>query len=182
MSQSGILSDTTSGAADIETLTGDSGGAVGPDGAFNLNIVGGSSETFNLDGLQTEGSPGTNTITINLMNTASGTGQTIGAVTDDVITFAMGASPRTCTFDIKIASFESTTPAGAGYNIFGAARTDGASATLVGTPDVVTNEEVALAAASADLVVSGNNAIIRVTGVAGLTINWTAQEIYTEAS
>jgi hypothetical protein len=44
---------------DIETLTGDSGGAVGPNGAGNINMVGGSNIT-------TVGTPGTNTLTINL--------------------------------------------------------------------------------------------------------------------
>ena len=40
---------------DIETLTGDLGGAVGPDGAFNINLLGGT-------GLITTGTPGTNQI------------------------------------------------------------------------------------------------------------------------
>lgn len=58
MSQQGILSDLTTAGGDIETLTGDSGGAVGPDGAFNVNILGGA-------GISIAGTPGTNTITIN---------------------------------------------------------------------------------------------------------------------
>lgn len=57
MSQQGILSDVTSPAKDIEFLTGDIGGAVGPDGSHNVNIVGGV-------GISTTGNPGTNTITI----------------------------------------------------------------------------------------------------------------------
>lgn len=65
MSQQGTLSDNTSPAADIEFLTGDVGGAVGPDGAHNVNILGGT-------GINTVGNPGTNTITIN----ASGGGLT----------------------------------------------------------------------------------------------------------
>ena len=182
MSQSGIVTAAASAMGGVDSLTGDSGGAVSQDGAGNIDILGGSSETFNLDGLQTEGTPGSNLVTINLMNSSGGTGQTIGAVTDDLITFAMGATPRTCSFDIRASAFESTTPAGAGYNIFGTVRTDGVSATLVGTPDVVINEEAALVAADLDLIVSGNNAIVRATGVAGLTLEWTAQEIYTEAS
>jgi len=45
-------------APDIETLTGNSGGPVGPDGAFNINVVG--------DGVTIDvaGNPGTNTLTI----------------------------------------------------------------------------------------------------------------------
>lgn len=56
MSQAGHYSDD-SVLPDVETLTGDVGGAVGPDGAFNINILGGV-------GIATTGTPGTNTITI----------------------------------------------------------------------------------------------------------------------
>ena len=42
---------------DIETLTGDVGGAVGPNGAFNISLL-------TTDGLTTTGTPLTNTITI----------------------------------------------------------------------------------------------------------------------
>ena len=57
MSQQGILADQTSPDMDIETLTGNSGGAVGPDAAFNVNVVGASPLTV-------VGNPGTNTLTI----------------------------------------------------------------------------------------------------------------------
>ncbi len=57
MSQQGILGDVTSPNADIETLTGNVGGPVGPDGAFNVNVVGSAPIT-------TSGNPGTNTLTI----------------------------------------------------------------------------------------------------------------------
>lgn len=49
-------------AADVETLTGDVGGPVGPDGAFNINILGGNN-------ILTTGNPGTNTITIDVNGT-----------------------------------------------------------------------------------------------------------------
>jgi len=57
MSQQGLLKEGSSGAPNIETLTGNSGGAVGPDGAFNVNVVGSSPLTVT-------GNPGTNTLTI----------------------------------------------------------------------------------------------------------------------
>ena len=56
MSQAGRYSDDTF-LPDIEKLTGDTGGPVGPDGSFNVNILGGA-------GIATTGNPGTNTITI----------------------------------------------------------------------------------------------------------------------
>lgn len=49
---------------DIETITGDVGGAVGPDGAFNIDILGGTN-------MGTVGAPGANSITINLNDSVS---------------------------------------------------------------------------------------------------------------
>jgi len=176
MSQGGVLNNSViPPGTGVQTLTGDTGGAVGPDGANNINLPTGV-------GLTTAGNAGTNTITISLDNANEGTTSTVGAVTGDVITIALGATPATYTLEARISGFESTTPAGCGYQIFGVVRTDGAAATLIGTPDVIVNEEAALTTADADLVVSGNNAIFRVTGVAGLTVNWRGFSLYTRAT
>lgn len=59
MSQSGSYFGGGSPSPDIETLTGDTGGPVGPDGAFNINVLGG-------ENINTAGNPGTNTLAINL--------------------------------------------------------------------------------------------------------------------
>ena len=142
------------------------------------NVLGGFVNTNNANGIQTDGSSGSNTLTVQLTNRLRGTGTTIEAVTADLVTFPLGAVAGTFTFDSNFVAFESTTPAGAGYSIFGSARTTGAAAVLVGTPDKINNEEAALVAGNADLVVSGNNAIFRVTGVAGLTINWVVVATY----
>jgi hypothetical protein len=59
MSQQGQLHNVGTGAAAIETLTGNSGGPVGPDASFNINILGN-----NTTGINVVGSPGTNTLSI----------------------------------------------------------------------------------------------------------------------
>jgi hypothetical protein len=166
MSQSGILSDSTTSSSDVEFLTGDSGGAVGPDGANNINVLGGTNIT-------TVGVPGSNSITINQDNVIIATGTTVGAVTIDLITFDAGAVPGCYQVEMQISAFESTTPAGAAYVIYNGVRTTGAATTLTGICDQPgTNEEAALIDAETCFVVSGNNIISRVTGIAGLTINW----------
>ncbi len=48
----------------VETLTGNSGGAVGPDGSNNINVVGTGSITVS-------GNPGTNTLTISATGTTT---------------------------------------------------------------------------------------------------------------
>lgn len=57
MSQAGSYNGGGTPAGDVETLTGNIGGPVGPDGAFNINIIG-------ADGLTVTGTPLNNTLTI----------------------------------------------------------------------------------------------------------------------
>lgn len=104
-----------------------------------------------------------------------GTATTIGAVTADAINFPLGATPGTYTFEARIAGFNAATPASSGFQIFATVRTTGGIGVLVGIPDLINNSEPALNMSLADIIVSGNNAIVRVTGVAGLTINWAAE-------
>jgi len=167
MSQGGSFNDN-SALPDVETITADSGGAVGPDAAFNIDILGGTNVT-------TVGNPGTNTITINTSGGQEGTGQTIGAVNDDIITFALGAAAGCYTFHAKLVGFEATGPSGAGYEITAVVRTTGAAGALIGVPVINAIEDAAIVAAVGTMVVVGNDAIIRVTGVAALTINWVAE-------
>ena len=100
-----------------------------------------------------------------------GTGQTTGAVTDDLITLDLGAVAGAYSVQVRVVGFESTTPAGCNYQIDGGARTTGAAATLIGQSQEL-NEEAALTSADVVLVVSGNDLIVRATGVAALTIDW----------
>jgi hypothetical protein len=77
-------------------------------------------------------------------------------------------------FEARVKGFESTTPAGTGYNVYATLITDGITATLVGNQSVF-NESPALVAADAYFIASGNNAVLQVLGVALLTIDWSAE-------
>jgi hypothetical protein len=57
MSQQGRISDDGTTVTAVETLTGNSGGAVGPDGAGNIDVLGSGAITVT-------GNPGANTLTI----------------------------------------------------------------------------------------------------------------------
>lgn len=138
--------------------------------ANNLNVFGGSSFSDDQDGIRTTAAG--DTLVVELTNRMQGTGSTSGAVTDDLFIVALGATPGVFTFEGKVAGFDSANNDGVGYNVFTTVKTDGASATIIGTQDKITNEDVALTAADANLVVSGNNLILRVTGVTGKDINW----------
>jgi hypothetical protein len=164
MSQITKLFDGTS-APSIEFVTGDVGGAVGPT-LGNINFLTG-------DGLTSTGTPGTSTITLTIDGLTQATGQTIGAVTADLITINLGAVPTTYIIEAKIVGFEATTPAGCGYNILCMARTTGAASSIIGI-DKYNSEDLALVACDATCVASGNSIVIRVTGTIGLTLNWKA--------
>jgi len=174
MSQQGILADNTTAGGDIETLTGDTGGAVGPDGANNVNILGGT-------GIDVAGNPGTNTLTISQETAFDGTGTTVGATTVDLLTLSLGATPSCYTLEARVAAFDSSTPSGGGMWALGAFRTDGAAATEIATESENELLDAALAAAEVDWIASGNTAILRANGVAGLTINWSAEGEYVQA-
>lgn len=67
MSQAGIASGGSGGGGSgIQTITGNSGGAVGPDGSNNINVVGSGV-------VSVAGNAGTNTLTISLAGTVATT-------------------------------------------------------------------------------------------------------------
>lgn len=171
MSQAGRLNNSGTILPDIETLTADSGGAVSPDAAYNINILGGT-------GITTSGNPATNTITINADTKLQGTGQTVGAVTADIITFGLGAVAAVYVFEGRVAGFNITDTAGGGYFLVASVRTDGAAATEIASEVTDDLEEANMAAADIAFVTSGNSIILRVTGIAAKTINWSAEMEY----
>lgn len=146
------------------------------------NIIGGFVSTDTSAGIQTDGSSGSNTITIELTNRLRGTGTTVGLTTIALITFPLGATPGTYVIDANISGYEATVPAGAGYSLFGSVRTNGVTAVLVDTPDKIDNAELAISSSEADLTVSGNNAIISVSGSVGFSINWVAVATYVKVT
>jgi hypothetical protein len=169
MSQAGVL--VPGGTPTIATSYQTDSGVATP-AANVLNILGGTTTTIDTDGIRTTGSG--NTVTVQLTNRFGGTGSTVGATTADVA-ISLGATPGVYTFDIQIAGFDSTAGEGVGYAIFGTVRTDGAAATVIGTPDKISNEDSApvdLRPADANLIASANTAVVRVTGVAARTISW----------
>ena len=84
----------------------------------------------------------------------------------------MGASPGTFYVYGNIQCFDSSTPASAAYSFSGGYRTDGATATELGTEFHDTFQEAALTGSDIFLSTSGNDIIVQVQGVGVLSINW----------
>lgn len=143
-----------------------------------LNVLGNDTTANNNNGIRTDGSSGSNTLSVQLTNRLQGTGTTVGATTADLVTFPLGATPGAYNFELKVVGYTATGPAATAYTVLGTMRTTGAAATLVGTPDETVIEDVSLLASDVDMIASANNLIIRVLGVAGVSLNWNVVSTY----
>jgi len=139
-----------------------------------LNVLGGQTATDNNLGLQTDGSSGGNILTVQLTNRMTAVTITVGATSSDIITFPLPAVAGTYFVYGNVQAFTSTGPAGGGYSFTGAYLTNGAAATELGTEYHDTFQSAALLTSDISLSASGNNVVLTVTGVAGLTIDWNA--------
>lgn len=137
----------------------------------NLNVLGD-------DGIITYVDPNNgDNLFIKIQNGFTDQTQTIGAVTADLTTITLPTT-GTYTIESRIAAWESTGPAGAGFAINGVVRLSGGSAVLIGDSDGFFHSDASLNDLDVNIVVSANTAIIRVLGVAGLTVNWGGFTVY----
>lgn len=139
-----------------------------------LNEIGGNTTANNNNGIRTDGSSGSNTLTIQLTNRQTGTVTTADATPTTILTFALPAVAGTYYVFGNVEAFTSTGPAGGAYSFSGGYLTDAATATELGTEFHDTFQSAALITSDIFLSASGNNVLITVQGVAGLTIDWNA--------
>lgn len=176
MSQSGIIN--TQGGTPPPTVptsfVADTGIAVPAANILNVPAI--DSIANNANGITTTGSG--NTLTTVLTNRLQGTATTVGTGTADVITFTPTVV-GTYSIEYRTAAFNTTSTLGSGYSFFGAVRYNGVTAVICDAFDEINNEEGAMTAVGLDVVVSGANIILRATGYAAQTINWSSVGLYT---
>ncbi len=143
-----------------------------------LDVFGNDITTNNVNGIQTDGSSGSNILTIQLTNRLQGSVTTVGAMNGDVITFTP-TTIGTYAIEYRAVAYNTTSLLGAGYSLFGAVRFDGVNSNLCDLFDPIDNEEGTMSNTGLDVVVSGSNIILRATGYLGQTINWSAVGLYT---
>lgn len=137
-----------------------------------LNVIGGSTQTHDDEGIRTDGSSGSNTLTVQLTNRAFGSTSTVGAVTSNILTIAM-ATNSALTITGVVTGFSST-----GTNMAGAeftamfVRGAGAVTFVDGTSEL--SQTSGLPDIDVTASASGGDALIGVLGQAGFTINWKA--------
>lgn len=137
-----------------------------------LNEIGGQTSANANFGIRTDGSSGSNTLTVQLTNRQTATVTTADATPTTLLTFSLPAVAGTYYVFGNVQAFTSTGPAGGAYSFSGGYLTNGASATELGTEFHDTFQSAALLTSDIFLSPSGNNVVLTVQGVAGLTINW----------
>lgn len=143
-----------------------------------LNVFGGDTRSDNDFGIRTDGSSGSNTLTVQLTNRVRGTVTTTDATPTAVITDVLTATPGVYEITGTVVAYNLTDTAGASYSVTSGIRSTGAASIEIGTEVTSNFEEVAMINADVTVTVSGNNIVINVIGIAGKTINWNALFTY----
>jgi hypothetical protein len=116
--------------------------------------------------------PGPNTLNIDVDDAAEYTVQTTDATPTTLASIAVTTS-QSLTIAGEIIGAKSDYSAAIGGNFLGTARRAGGGLTLVGAPIINLNEDSG-GSPDFNVVVSGNNLIVQVTGEAATTYNWKA--------
>lgn len=144
-----------------------------------VNVNGGTTTANNANGISVVANPtGSNNMVVELTNRQNGSVTTTNATPTTLISFAAAASATVYNVQVRIAAFDATDVAGAAYHIDAGARTTGAAVTIFPDPDFVDNEEAAMVSSDINILASGNNIIIQVTGITGKTIRWSGSITY----
>lgn len=184
MSQAGILNMSGGGGSGspVQTLTGDSGGAVPPT-ANNITVPGATSSTNNTNGITTVGNAGASTVSFTLTNRITGTATTTDAVTPQTLSsFNLGATPATYLLEIRIIAYNVTDTRSAGYTSTSVIRTTGAAGSEINANPGIISEEGTMSGVVVQNQITGNTVEIIVTGLAGKTIQWRALTTYIEVT
>lgn len=135
-----------------------------------LNVLGGS-------GIETYSDPNLgDNLFIKIQNSTTNTGQTVNNQTINLSTIDCSAA-GTYFFTTQISAF-TTGGNGAGGQLFTTAISNGASLTVIDDTDAIAHRTSALPDINYEIVGSGTDAILQVTGQNTFTIDWGSITIY----
>ena len=144
--------------------------------ANNLNLYGRETTSNDNDGIRTNNDPnGSATVYVELTNRVSGQVSTTDATPTVISTFALSATPGCYTIDGTVTGY-STGGDGLGIFFSGAIKSDGATATVIGSTN--TSEYKNIAAWDMTISASGNSLLLTVIGAAATNINWDSSYTY----
>ncbi len=144
------------------------------------NVIGGTNEISNDNGIATQASPNDDkNLIVLLTNRLFGAISTIGALTADLITFPLSGAATAYRFEFQIVGREVTSGDSLGYTVFGSAKTIAGVASIVETPYIDADQDApTLLDASVAFVAVGNSVVLQVTGVAATNITYKAVGTY----
>jgi hypothetical protein len=130
-------------------------------------------------GITTQASPNLgDTLEVVLTNRLTGTATSINGSTEQLISFALGGSAAVFRFDFSVTGRDTGSGDGVGYTVFGSAKTDGTTATVIATPFIDNDEDSSLLTSSVSFTAASNTVNLNVTGVTGRTINYKSVATY----
>lgn len=148
-----------------------------------VNINGGDTATNTDAGIRVIANPDlSNNEVVQLTNRDTGQITTTDATPTTIITFPLSGSGTVYSVSGVVTLRVPATGEGASYDFFGAFKTDGATATEIGTEYPTTFEDASLLLANITISASANNIVLQVIGVAATTINWDAYLTYRQVS
>lgn len=170
MSSSALFSSGGAGPSGIQTITGDTGGAVGPDISGNVDLIGSG-------GIQVAGDPLSNTLTISFANSGTFTTTTTNEIPVPVITIAVPEGQSAIITSTIVATEATGGDSFGGTIALTVIHYTGGDATVVGVPTINSNTtSTANILGSADT--GTESAVISIAGVGGQTWNWSGTYQY----
>jgi len=172
MSQAGTIGGGGSGPLPPDvptTFVTNSGNAI--PAANILNILATDTTANNDNGINDTGAG--NTVTILLTNRATNGISTVDGSTQNIITLPLGAAGTYMVYG-NVQAFASSIPGSAAYSFSGAYRSDGVTATILGTEYHDTFQDASMSTTDIDLTATGNSAVLNVNGIAATNISWNA--------
>lgn len=185
MSQSGVyLAGIIPPGGPVETLTGNTGGAVPPT-AGNIFVVGENKSTLTATGtfsssVTSDGDPGTSTLIFSDLNTFIATTTTMGASPTGIFTVTL-VPDSAVTIEALIVGAKSALSFAAGISakiVVGGRKAGAGTASLFGAPLVEYITDSGTGTPSVSAAASGSDISVSVIGESGIQYSWTAYVRY----
>lgn len=136
-----------------------------------LNVLGGS-------GIETYADPNlSNNLFIKVQNSTTDTGQTVNNQTINLSTIDCSTA-GTYFFTTQISAYDIAGVEAAGGSLYTTVRSTGGVVAVIDDTDAIAHRTSNLPSIDYQIIVSGTNAILQVTGQNGFTLDWGAITIY----